>query len=121
MTTTIYHIQSTKPRSETGARPESVFFAWFVVNVNSLRNLDGALFLSSTNSRGPYRCRGAKGQSERNVFGRCVNAALGTYGTEPCAAIRKKIARLGTICTQDAEDLPALLDNAGFSFSVLEL
>lgn len=121
MTNTIYHIQSTKPRSETGARPESVFFAWFVVGVNSLCNLDGALFLSATDSRGPYRCRGTKGQSERDVFRRCVNAALSTYGTEPCAAIRKKIAKLGEICSDEASDLPTLLKNAGFSVSVLEL
>ena len=120
--TTIYHIQSTKPRSETGARPESVFFAWFVVKNGWGSYKLSKLFLSQPNAdRYCYSRDGSGLNKDIDLFRSCAQIALSTYGTEPCAAIRKKIARLGTVCAQEAPDLPTLLDNAGFSFSVLEL
>ena len=120
--TTIYHIQSTKPRSETGARPESVFFAWFVVEKKRGDKKVGRLFLSQSKEVRKCYSQNGLGWAEDIAFFRgCVALALTTYGTEPCAVIRKKIARLGRVCAQEAPDLPTLLDNAGFSFSVLEL
>lgn len=121
MTNTIYHIQSTKPRSETGARPESVFFAWFVVIRKEDGRCLGKLHLHNQLHSEAYYSTGCLRESSPSLFRGCVRTALSTYGTEPCAAIRKKIAKLGEICSDEASDLPALLKNAGFSVSVLEL
>ena len=119
--TTIYHIQSTKPRSETGARPESVFFAWFVVKGAGMHRMPGDLYLSNIRAWNTYHAHVWSKDSHLLLFKECIREALSTYGDEPCAAIRKKISRLGRVCAQEAPDLPTLLDNAGFSFSVLEL
>lgn len=122
--TTLYLIQTNKPRSVTGARPIPVFFALFAVEHVKGRKgaaLRGTLVLSTSQKPGTYVVEVAGEAPPIALFRACVNKVLSTFGTEPCASVRKKIAKIADDAHGESDTLEGLLGEKGYMFSVMEI
>lgn len=122
--TTLYLIQTNKPRSETGARPIPVFFALFAVERMKGRKgavLRGTLVLSTSQKPDTYVVEVVGEAPPIALFRACAVKALSTFGTEPCASVRKKIAKIADDAHGESDTLEGLLDEKGYMFSVMEI